>query len=554
MTRAAAARRLLAPAALVALALTAVRADGQDRPVLHEYVPDLASDEGTLLVSSGSGPPEAIVYDGELLPPPEPGPRRADEQALRAGEAPAIGGARPEEVGQRASAFHPDRVTELNGTVGYYTVFTPSIAPFKRVTALDRVVLQGGVPVLEVADRAAHALPVSDVFEEPGAAPRDRFWGSVVLDFAGGTTVPFPSVAPSSRILSLETDPPTPITIRRDAADNFYASADEGTRHEVRVTFLTDAPRAYFGQPIGPGPVGEHAADVPPLPPSVQADALRFASELGLDRQSELSVVLTRLTRHFRSFEESADPPANTGNIYLDLARGMRGICRHRAYAFVITAQALGMHARFVQNEAHAWTEVRLPGDAGWLRVDLGGAATGLETRGAGERPSYRAPQPDPLPRPPEYQRAYEEAARMNAQRPGGAGSDGATSGAGDAPRPPAPAPPSDQPTRLSGEVDASRGAISLIVDQRELEVFRGRELEVTGAVRGDGVGVEGLRVEVVLQAPRGDAEWLLGVTVSREAGRFRGLFGVPPDLPVGDYRLSVRTPGDARWGAAIAR
>jgi transglutaminase-like putative cysteine protease len=41
----------------------------------------------------------------------------------------------------------------------------------------------------------------------------------------------------------------------------------------------------------------------------------------------------------------------------LDLARGKRGVCRHRAYAFVIVAQALGIPARFVQNEAHAWVE-----------------------------------------------------------------------------------------------------------------------------------------------------------------------------------------------------
>jgi hypothetical protein len=44
------------------------------------------------------------------------------------------------------------------------------------------------------------------------------------------------------------------------------------------------------------------------------------------------------------------------------------------------------------------------------------------------------------------------------------------------------------------------------------------------------------------------------GVTVSRGDGRFRALVGVPPDLPVGDYTLSVRTPGDRTWGAALAR
>lgn len=527
-------------------ALFAAPADGQ--PLFHEYVPNLAADEGTLLVSSGGGTPDAIVYRGELLPPPDPGPLRAGEQPMRADPG---DGETVEEPGRRSADFRPDRQTELNGTVGYYTVFNPSIAPFKRVTALDAVRIEGGVPVLGIANRSRQPLRVEGAGIDPPDAPvRDRFWGSVVLDFREGATVPFPSVAPTSRILTLETDPPTPITIARDLAHNYYATAPSETRHSVRVTFLTDAPRSYFGQAIPDGPVNEHQNAVPPMPASVQADALEFASDLGLGRTSTFREALEQLTRHFRSFEESSEPPENTQNIYLDLSRGMRGICRHRAYGFVITAQALGMHARFVQNEAHAWVEVELPSDAGWLRVDLGGAATGLETRGDENRARYQS-SPDTLPRPSEYERAYEEASRMSAQREGATGN---TEGDGPTPASPVDGPDVARPTPVPEGVDPSRGAVSLVVDRRRYEVFRGRELEVTGYARGDGVGIQGLRVEVVLQAPRGDSESLLGVTVTREHGYFRGVFGVRADLPVGDYVLSVRTPGDERWGGAVAR
>ncbi len=31
-------------------------------------------------------------------------------------------------------------------------------------------------------------------------------------------------------------------------------------------------------------------------------------------------------------------------------------------------------------------------------------------------------------------------------------------------------------------------------------------------------------------------------------------VFGVPPDLPVGDYQLMVRTPGNTDWAPATAR
>lgn len=99
-----------------------------------------------------------------------------------------------------------------------------------------------------------------------------------------------------------------------------------------------------------------------------------------------------------------------------------------------------------------------------------------------------------------------------------------------------------------------STGALTVSLDGGQREVFRGRELEITGAVRGGGEGVEGLRVEVLLQAPRAHTERLLGVTVTRQHGRFRGVFGVPPDLAVGEYRLLVRTPGNDRWGPAMAR
>src|SRR5262249_33105245 len=94
---------------------------------------------------------------------------------------------------------------------------------------------------------------------------------------------------------------------------------------------------------------------------------------------------------------------ATSGDIYMDLATGQRGVCRHRAFAFVVTAQALGLPARFVSNEVHAFVEVHVP-HLGWRRVDLGGAALDLPrrmTREARGRPRARAD--DPFPQPPSY-------------------------------------------------------------------------------------------------------------------------------------------------------
>ncbi len=342
------------------------------------------------------------------------------------------------------------------------------------------------------------------------------------------------------------------------------------------------------------------ANEVFPLEPRVRADALTFARELGLSPGQSYRRTLPTLVEHFRSFSESDEPPPSTGNIFLDLARGMKGVCRHRAYPFVITAQALGIPARFVQNEAHAWVEVKLPQDGvpGWLRVDLGGAAAALEAHGAEDRPLHRPRGEDVLPRPAPYVRSYSQLAGDvrglrddGAEEPGGAprstdvqsvrsadaqttspertspertspertsparlaSASGANAIEEQPPRPPsmtdplaalfAPAEPTVTPVARP---------LRLSVEGHAFEVLRGRNLDLAGrAVDPDGRGVAGLRIEVVA---RGATERLLGVTVTREGGHWQASVGVPPELPVGNYVLVVRTPGSDRFFPATAR
>lgn len=538
----------IAPWLAVLLVAAVAYADG---PTLHEFVPELGSDEGTMLVSSGGAQPEAIVYQGEVLPAPAGGELASGEQAMSARPGDGLD---VEEAGRRSPSFRPDRVTSLHDTVGYSAVFTPGIMPFKRVTAYDAVtVADDGTPVLVIGDMARRQLevPGADAPAADGRA-RDRFWGSVMLDLSEGATVPFPSIAPEARVLTLRTEPMTALGIERDGADNFYATVVGGAR-EVRVVFLMDAPRDYFGAALPEGGRADAlAARVHPLPAPVLRDAETFAAELGLARSTPFAQALSALVGHFRAFEESDTPPEDSGNIYLDLARGMRGICRHRVYAFVITAHALGIHARFVQNEAHAWAEVELP-QGGWLRIDLGGAATGLDPRAGQDRPMYQPDVPDPLPRPAAYVRAYDEARRA-AQAAAGSGGErrGGESGASNGGSGTSSGTSGESVAPVSGGRSARR-PLELAVDRRSFEVFRGRELEVTGIAQGEAGGVSGLRVEVLLRARRGDSESLLGVTVTRDAGVFRGVFGVPPDLAVGDYRLIVRSPGDAEHAPAEA-
>ncbi|MBX3247575.1 MAG: hypothetical protein KF901_10400 [Myxococcales bacterium] len=542
-----------------AFALVA-RADG----VLHEYVPDAGDEELETILGRG-GEPAALVYDDAILTAPTGGARRANEQAMSA--LPGSGRGR-ETAGRRSPTFRPDRITSLEESVGYFAVFTPTIAPFKRISALDAVVASDGTPVLGVSSLQTERVPVEGALAPaPDGRPRDRFWGNVVLDFRHGALVPLPSVSPESRILTLRTerlgvgDDEVDIEIHRDLAGSFFASAPPGVRDEVRLIFLTDAPRDYFRRDELPDlPSDLYADEVFPLDPRVRADALRFARELGLSPGASYRRTLPLLVEHFRSFVESDEPPPSTGNIFLDLARGMKGVCRHRAYPFVITAHALGLPARFVQNEAHAWVEVKVPTAAdvpGWLRIDLGGSAAGLDAHGTQDRPPHRPLGDDVLPRPEPYVRAYREiAARSPAPmsdpldlppastRPSEASAPSAASPSGSA-SPPGPA------ASIHGPRPHAR-PLRLTVEGRAFEVFRGRRLTLHGrALDPDGLGVEGLRVEV---HARGPIERLLGVTVTGPEGRWDVNVGVPQELPVGDYALLVRSPGNERFFPATAR
>jgi hypothetical protein len=508
------------------------RADGA---LLHEYVPDIDPAEVT----------------AALIP--------ASERARRdAVEASSESGASSNADGSQSSPsenFRPDRLTSLEGSLDYYEVFDPSIAPFKRVMSLDATHLDvdAKTPVLGIHATRRSSVPI----EAPDAAPpdaraRDRFTAELDLDFRSDPVQRLASVSPESRILGLVTTPKTAVQIERDGADNYFIRAlAERPAIPVHVTFLTDAPRAYFGAQIPRVSLRALPSELPPLHPSIRRRALHFAAQLGITPKSDLRSALDALTQHFRAFVESASPPEDTGDLYLDLVRGSKGLCRHRAYGFVVTAHALGIPARFVQNEAHSWVEVKLPG-SGFLRIDLGGAAHGLTAHSMHERPSYLPAQPDTLPRPESYRESY---ARAEVPKPSVPASDSnSLAGRWLHERTTAREPGRDDRQSAIGVTErvtsaASAGgktALRVSLSDRRMSAVRGGKLVLTGRVLGAAEqGVAELRVEVWIARDKQHERMLLGVSVTDSDGYFRTAFGVPPDLDVGDYRLVIVSQGD---------
>jgi transglutaminase-like putative cysteine protease len=567
-------------------------------PVLHEYVPNVEPGEATPAAAGGAEPGglRAERPSGDDGANTDARAGEVESEAGPAYEATAGDGSPGEPPGRRSPSFRPDRLTELANGLDYYEVFRPSIAPFKRVTALGLVHLDvdGKTPVLAARDHPRTVVPIeSERSRPPDARPRDRFTAKVRLDFREGPLVPLPSVSPESRILSLRATPAVPLQVERDADDNFAVRLlGRVPEVPVEVELTTDAPRSYFGTAIPNARVNALEAEVPKLERSIETRALAMAKRMRLNKRSDLRRALETLTHYFRAFEESKEPPENTGDLYLDLVRSQKGICRHRAYGFIVTAQALGIPTRFVQNEAHSWVEVKLP-QVGFMRIDLGGAANGLTAHNASDGPSYVPSQPDPLPQPPSYRRAYAEAAAARPQStqaptpesiagrwlskdsiqadPNAPPSNDdaiARSGLTSAGPPPGTALLAEAPSASSadGTHRAERKPLVIRLHERAPSALRGAALSLSGRVVDDGSrGVAGLRVEVWIAsrgedkagttrspAPR-DERMLLGVCVTDPTGAFQTSLGVPPDILVGDYRLIVLTPGDTRYAAAVA-
>ena len=492
-------------------------------PVLHEPLP-VAGDESDFPTLDS----DELLLDDDSGDP--------SDSAAGADDADGPGGFAVDAVPR----LSPPGDVRLDGDTGrddvltYFAVFDPSVAPFKRSYVRDQLRDDGA---LGVSDDELRPLPPERRRQRPD---RELFWGSLLVELADGRPVPIPSVAADGAVIELETAPPLPVELLVDAADNLYLRSAVSGR--VRLNLLLDAPPGYFGGPL-PGLVT--LGELPPRPPTalpapfddagravfaaIRATRGRSAGPLDAVPVAE---ALTDLTAHFRAFEpgQLGEVPDDPVGRYRAIALGGRGVCRHRAYAFVVTALSIGMTARYVANEAHAFAEVLLPADGGWRRIDLGGGAAGFDVRGAAHRARHLPGRPDPLPRPEAYSHSYSAPAptpgvASDASAAGGPFRDGASGGARSAP----------------GVAPAL-----VTLDRTLAHVFRGEAVPVSGRVRLPGAAApRGGLVEILLvtAAPRERAR-RLGVVPTRADGRFEAALRVPPEVPPGRYGLAARYLG----------
>jgi transglutaminase-like putative cysteine protease len=534
-------RGVLLAAMIVLLAGAPPARASQNGATLHEPIPPDAREDLAMHVSLDGDLPAALQTPSGVVSAPDP--RAMPSSADRSYGSQADSG-----------VFSPDRDTRRPEVSAYDDPFTPSTAPFKRLEAFDAVREDY---TLYVRDTRLAQIPLG----APPSATDEAFYADIVVDVTPGTNVRIPSVGPGARIvrarLGIGSDDLS-FHVVRDGADDWFLQAP-GVRVKLRARLVMELaiPRAAFGGEMG-NPSWSDLPAVPPLPDNVARDAAQVRAAVGVSRVMRPRDAIGKMVQYFRGFADSDEPPTGQGNVYLDLALSKKGVCRHRSFAFLVTAQSLGVPTRLVLNEAHAWVEIH--DGALWRRVDLGGAGRMAPPPASAlaDRAAYRPP-PDTFSWPQNSRRGDDMVAdaRAGVQAPNPNGPPGAasasasaTAGAG-APDGGAGSKSGTQqgpPGALTDRDDRPPSAVTLAVT--DSDPHRGMPLHVRGDVRADGEACAHVAVEVWLRDARTQKAALLGTLATGDDGAYAGGIVVPGTTPLGDYDVFVRTPGDARCGS----
>lgn len=553
--------------ALVALATVAVlgssvgmgpaaKAQGGG-PILHEMIPANPREDVAMGVALAGDIPAAIDTPHGLVAAPDP------DRPVGAGDSPY----RPSPDGSGTDdAFRPDRDTRRPDVLPYDDPFSPSTAPFKRLSAFDTVDANYNLLV-----RDAHQAPMNVSASPAPTGVEEPFFADMVVDLAPGVKVRIPSVGPGARVLRARAGvgaEDVPVRLYRDGADNWFVEGDTTAR--VRLVMELSILRATFGGDFGNPSWGE----LPPvgtLPNRVTIAAPEVFTKLGLSRRLSPRSNVDKLVAYFRSFKDSDEPPKVSRDIYLDLALSRKGVCRHRAFAFMVTALALGLPTRVVVNEAHAWVEVH--NGRMWRRIDLGGAGRTLHDPLSENVP--HEPPPDPFAWPQGSAPGNDLAERS---RPGGSAPGagprrtpgGAPAGQGPHPRGAATdlrdaGDDGDDPTAAEGPLGQTQRTPdpnTAAPDERPVSVVtmtlaegdarRGAPLRMRGQVASGGEPCGHVTVEVYLHAAEGDVA--IGQLATDQRGFYDGSLVLPSGLPLGDYDVRASTLGDVRCGRGRTR
>jgi transglutaminase-like putative cysteine protease len=505
----------------------------QQGAVLHEYVPYDPSAESELgvVTTEGGFDVEKLTSSGKITAP-DPGRPIGEKTPLYGGKSP---------VGDK---FVPDRDTRRVDHLTYDDPFRPRLAPFKRLQAFDSVDSDYSL-TLSTHTRTRVAVGIERLKGVASYEPSDVFYADLALELRAGDPIRIPSAVGGNVVKRAHLTPSVGYRLERDVADNLFIVADGGGR--ARLVLELEAARKSFGGDFAATDWSDLARVPPhPLPASVQKAADDFiAKDLAIDKaKTSPRDAIAQLVRYFREFKESEDPPPSSGDIYLDLVRSKKGVCRHRAFGFMVTALALKIPARFIENEAHAWVEAF--DGALWHRIDLGGAGRTLDDKtekAEKEQPPY-APPEDPYAWPPGATKGTDLLPPSTAPAPAPTGT-----GAASPPPSPAPATPSGSATPPSAPPSKLTLMLPGAPTEDTFETLRGTPFVVKGHV-ADSTGAPCKRVLVELKLSSNTAgEIAIGKLPTNDDGDYEGKVAIPSSAKPADYTLVATTPGAGGCG-----
>ena len=554
---------LVIPLVVMVAAPPAIAQRRGSAPILHESIPPDPKEDIALAVSLDGDIPAAINTPRGPISAPDPAkPVGTGEAPYRNDPGKALG----------EDTFNPDRDTRRPDVLPYDDPFSPSTAPFKRLSAFDTV---DAAYALSVRDPHLTMIPIAPL-PQPDAT-EEHFYADMIVDLAIGQRVRIPSVGPHARVLRARAgvgSQDVKFVLYKDGAENWFIESEQSTR--ARLVMDIAVPRVVFGGDFG-SPSWAELGGVPALPPNVQRSANEVTAKIGVSRRMSPRENVTKLVAYFRSFSESEDPPVSTRDVYLDLALSKKGVCRHRAFAFMVTSLSLGLPTRMIKNEAHVWVELfdgRL-----WRRIDLGGAGRTLHDPLSSNVPYD--PPPDSFQWPQGSQRGEDLAERArhasNPPPPGSASS--AANGGADGGAPGAQVtmassggPGQNGPNGGGANGGASSGgpnganggrpgnagpddrpASLIAMTLTSGDAHRGAPLKMKGLVSADGEPCGHVTVEVVLRS-RQHGDTPIGQLATDDKGTFDGSIVLPSVVPLGEYEVRARTFGDQRCGVGFSR
>lgn len=529
----------LRPSRVTFLVMAVLLSSGARADVLlHEYIdPDPVEDLRLGATTSDGAMAAAIETQSGPLAAPDLDRSRQGAQHVYGGE---------RDPGPTGS-FHVDSNTSRPERVSYEDPFTPAVTPYKREFAFDTV---DAAFDLVVANPALDRLAL-------GSAARsedDQFYADLDVDAAPATAVRIPTVGPGARVLAVRTSPASKAELFHDGADNWFVRTDVPGRLRLVLHLAID--RAAFGSPFASVEWARLARFTPPIPETVRQQGTEMARQIGVPDGAGPAETVRTLVGYFRGFSPSGEHPTAQGpELYRELVLSKKGVCRHRAYAFVVTALALGIPSRFVRNEAHAWVEVM--DGVRWHRIDLGGAAADVDFT-AGRVAHVPPRDPFVWPQGEDSGEAMaSRSARARERASHGAGATGQQGGGATSPR---LAPDAREESTNVGD---ARPPASLTLHLGGKDATRGARLRASGEVTSSSGPCQQVRVDLVLEPvakpggpgsahggePSGLARIPLGTLVTNGEGRYEGSVVVPFTVPPGDYDVRATTPGGSVCG-----